>query len=131
MSELTDLEKLKKEVENIKRYLKQDVGVLNTIYSDTVGHDWDVCRENLEIYYEILHRVQNDLFDGIDNEYFNTLRENVTDVNKLRQLSKRMRENSKNGIRENRITQQEKITQKQDILLKKGGKTRKNRKSRK
>jgi hypothetical protein len=125
MSELTDLEKLKQDVENIKRYLKIDVGMLGEIYGENVGLHWDVCRENLEIYYQVLFHSQNDLFGGIDNEYYNKFREDCCEMKDLRELSKRIRQDRKREVGENFMMR------KQDISVSKGGKTRKNRKPRK
>lgn len=129
MSQLSDLEKLKKDVENIKKYLIYDSIRLHTIYSDTVGYDWDVCRENLEHYYSILHSAQNDLFAGIENEYYQDLLNVSPDtspgLNKINQLIKRIRQERKREFGEKKMMRQE------DISVSKGGKTRKNRKPRK
>jgi hypothetical protein len=125
MSELTDLEKLKQDVENLKMYLINDAGMLNTIYEENVGLDWDVCRENLAIYYAVLYRTQNDLFRGIDNEYYNKFRQDCCSIDNIRKLPKIMREDRRREMRENFMMKQ------QDISVSKGGKTRKNRKPRK
>ena len=129
MSQLSDLEKLKKDVENIKNYLINNADMLHQIYSDTVGYDWDVCRENLEHYYLVLNWVENDLFAGIENEYYNDLRtmlpDTSPDLNKINQFIKRIRQERRREIGEKRMMRQE------DISVSKGGKTRKNRKPRK
>ena len=126
MSELTDLEKLKQEVQNLKRYLQQDIRVLGDLYSDMQGIDWEECRKYLNIYNSIKFATFHDLIRDIDNDDYNSFSiGDIGHINKMEQLvNKIYREKGRERREIYNMSQQ-------DIPVKKGGKTRKNRKPRK
>ena len=69
MSELTDLEKLKQDVENIKSYLEKDVSKLSEIYRDMRGLNWDTCREFLRLYNSIKYATFDELISNTERDY--------------------------------------------------------------
>lgn len=124
MSELTDLEKLKQDVENIKRYLEKDVGKLSEIYRDMRGLNWDTCREFLRLYNSIKYATFDELISDTasDSIIFDSFMIDYN-TNGMKKLEKNI---YREKARENSETD---IMRQEDIPVKKGGKTRKNRKS--
>ena len=126
VAELTDLEKdlekLKQDVENIKSYLEKDVGKLSEIYRDMGGLNWDTCREFLRLYNSIKYATFDELIsDPASDIIFDSFMIDYN-TNGMKNLEKNIYREKAREDRETDIMSQE------DIPVKKGGKTRKNRK---
>lgn len=132
MTELTDLEKLKQEVENLKKYLISCVSCTDLL-CDELYHDnknWEESKKIIFDYNQLLVYTANDLFyDNNINNYIDRVSGGEEDFNDLLKI---MQENSSRKAEERGREIGETIKMsKQDFS--KGGKrkTRKNRKSRK
>jgi hypothetical protein len=134
MSELTDLEKLKQEVENLKKYLTTFESHLYRLYDELYedGYNWEESIKIMNDRYAFLHYIADDLFNANNiNNYYD--RDNEGEEH-YRDLLKIMRENAKRKYRARMREHGETFKMsKQDFSVSKGGKrkTRKNRKSRK
>lgn len=120
MSELSDLEKLKKEVENLKGYLRGHNSVMYDISRMNLGN----FRQMLAEYYSVLSETQEDLMEGINNDEYEEFLHELdieTNIHSVYPLRREI------GLRE----REKKLMSQEDIPVKKGGKTRKNRKSKK
>lgn len=112
MSEPIDLEKLKQDVENLKKYLTTFTRSSYLIYDELNADyiDWENSKQILNRKYALLDFVADDLFNNNNiNEYYDKYIERDNEE----QLLDTMHENKR---RKN---------------IKRGGKTRKNRKPKK
>lgn len=132
MSELTDLDKLKQEVENLKKYLTTFANgsyiLYDTLYHD--GNDWEESKKIMFDKYAILHYIADDLFNNNNiNNYYDRYDEGVEDD----LLEKMLQESRRKSREKNREWGESVKMSKQDFSVSKGGnrKTRKNRKPRK
>ncbi len=132
MAELTDLEKLKQEVENLKKYLRSCVGCTDLLCDELYNKNWEESKKIICDYNQVLVYTANDLFnDNNINNYIDRVSGGEEDLNDLLKI---MEENSSRKIKERGREIGETIKMsKQDFSVSKGGKrkTRKNRKSRK
>ncbi len=120
MSEITDLEKLKQEVENLKGYLRGYNSVL--YYISKMG--LTDFRQMLFEYYSLLSEVQEDLMEGKRNDDYEDFIDELdihTNIHSVYPLRREL------GLQQ----REKKLMRQEDIPVKKGGKTRKNRKPRK
>jgi hypothetical protein len=110
MSELTDLEKLKQEVENLKRYLRGQ----NTIMYDISQLGLGDFRQSLVDLYSVLSETQEDLMDGKHSDEYEEF---------LNDFDDKYTKPRRDALVADALARKS--------IEKKGGKTRKNRKSRK
>ena len=134
MSELTDLEKLKKEVKTLKSYLRGTTRYTLLIYDHLLhdGLDWEESKKFLLDKYDFLDFIAKDfLNDNNINKYYDKYFIEGDSDYKLLEI---MRENERRERQEKKTERGETINMsKEDFSVSRGGKrkTRKNRKPRK
>ena len=137
MSQLSDLEKLKQEVTNLKQFLIQFTRMTYLIYEDLDDEnvDWEQSKQKLLNRYKLMDGIGRDfLFNNINGYYNEFFNEGTDEIELLAKMKKKEQENfSKHFNREEfeKDIMRTKQERQQNSSVSKGGKTRKNRKSRK